>query len=91
MSARKATIHAVLEDKHACVTSDTADLANKISYLRLPGYKILAQNTKVERKEEEEENRIDKRNEPSRYVYSSRFCDCKCYVCLGHVQAILSV
>ncbi|KAL3564951.1 hypothetical protein D5086_032997 [Populus alba] len=88
MSAMKATIHAVLQDKHACVTCDTADLANKISYLRLPGYKVLAQNTQVERKEEE--NRTDKRNEPSRYVYSSRFCDCKCYVCLGHVQAILS-
>jgi len=47
--------------------------------LRLPGYKVLAQNTQVERKEEEEEeeeeeNRIDKRNEPSRYVYSSRLC-----------------
>ncbi|KAL3564952.1 hypothetical protein D5086_032998 [Populus alba] len=88
LSARKATIHAVLQDKHACVTCDPDDLANKISYLRLPGYKVLAQ---VERKEEEEEeNRTDKRNESSRYVYSSRFCDCKCYVCLGHVQAILS-
>nr|TKS11556.1 hypothetical protein D5086_0000072370 [Populus alba] len=69
LSARKATIHAVLQDKHACVTCDTDDLANKISYLRLPGYKVLAQ---VERKEEEEEeNRTDKRNESSRYVYSS--------------------
>jgi len=46
--------------------------------LRLPGYKVLAQNTQVEREEEEEgeeeEHRIDKRNEPSRYVYSSRLC-----------------
>jgi len=50
--------------------------------LRLPGYKVLAQNTQVERREEEEEegegeegeHRIDKRNEPSRYVYSSRLC-----------------
>ncbi|KAL3564939.1 hypothetical protein D5086_032985 [Populus alba] len=81
LSARKATIHAVLQDKHACVTCDTDDLANKISYLRLPGYKVLAQ---VERKEEEEEeNRTDKRNESSRYVYSSRFCDCKCLCLLG--------
>jgi hypothetical protein len=48
--------------------------------LRLPGYKVLAQKTQVEREEEEEEegeeeeHRIDKRNEPSRYVYSSRLC-----------------
>jgi len=47
--------------------------------LRLPGYKVLAQNTQVEREEGGgggggggESNR--QRNEPSRYVYSSRLC-----------------